>query len=180
VGEEFWRQLTGLLSVIEFELSVWCATELDAGTRELLELLKPDRTEIDPVELGASGKVQNYAAVWGKWKGREIEYYRHCAELVERLAWNDVVSICGPQLRLHAQWTQAAFRQIISRQLPDRLKMGNFRIEGAVQDKLRIVSYRPSDPLLMSRNLAGRYFAGWWISESLPDVKAPLPNKRSI
>jgi hypothetical protein len=174
-GQEFWRRMASLMSAIEVELSLWCAIELGAGSQELVQFMKDDE-KIEPIELKGPADANRYAALWGRWLGKEIEYYRQCAGLVEPLSWNDILRITGPRVRLLAQSAQEAYARLTSGKLPDRLRMGTFKVEGLLEGRLRVVSYRPFDPLMMSRRLAQAlpYFTGQPWEEAVQAVKTNL------
>jgi hypothetical protein len=176
VGQNFWRRMTDLLITIETELSVWCAAELHAGSPDLLPLPKRENHEIDASEFDGPSNVKRYAETWGQWAGKESEYYANCARLVEPLNWSQIVEICGPYVRMRSRFTQEAYRELVSDFLPERLRVGNFTIDGIVEGKLRVSSYRPFDPLLMSDRLARAlpYFAGQKWEEAVEAIRVEL------
>src|SRR5690606_27951837 len=76
-GQRFWQALEVLLTVIERELGHWCAvTILDHHTP-------------------ATGPRES---AWDHWLGREADYFRHAAALVEPLTWPEVQAIVGAAL----------------------------------------------------------------------------------
>jgi len=100
VGQRFWRTLHQLLSAVEGELSAWCGRELG----------------VDPA--------------FGDWSGREREFFRECARLVEALRWRDVERICGAEVRALTVLTREAFASLRSRAIPPRLRVGPFKVIG--------------------------------------------------
>src|SRR5206468_664396 len=102
VAHDFWRRLEHLLTSAEEELARWCAMELDIGDEALAALMGPRNASEE--RLAKSGDIDgavdeaHYAAQWGSWLGREREYYRSCAEIVDGLAWSDVVRVGGARV----------------------------------------------------------------------------------
>ncbi|MBI1881762.1 MAG: hypothetical protein HYR94_26595, partial [Chloroflexi bacterium] len=47
-------------------------------------------------------RLKTQREVWGRWHGREPEFFAACARLVESLRWAEVAAIAGPELRLRA------------------------------------------------------------------------------
>jgi hypothetical protein len=104
VGQRFWQALHRVLSAVEGELSAWCARRLG----------------ID------AGAVKGF----GDWSGREREFFRECARLVDELRWRDVEGICGTEVRASATRCRAAFDELRSRVIPGRLRLGPFKVIG--------------------------------------------------
>ena len=89
-----------LLSETERLLSHWCILQLDIGPHAM-ELLFPP-----PPSERISGHPEIF---WGKWQGREREFFIECAKLVASLNWQEVEHLCGSELQLIARLTQKAF-----------------------------------------------------------------------
>lgn len=64
-----------------------------------------------------------------------------CARLVSPLNWQEVLTLCGPEVRGRAQLTQKAYRAASSRDVPARLQLGAFSVIEASADFFRV--YRP-------------------------------------
>lgn len=124
-GQRFWQALEVLLTAVERELSHWCAcTILFDETPE------------------AAGDE----APWRAWAGREAEYYRRAAELVEALSWSDVQELAGaaiePQVRALLD-AHAALRDPI----PAHLELGTIRVSHSGPETSRVVTYLDTDAL---------------------------------
>jgi hypothetical protein len=126
-------------------------------------------------ELGGDIHWPHYRRLWGEWAGREAEFYRACARLVDPLTWEQVEQICGPCVRIFADLLRDAYAHLTSGAIPERLRVGTFRFVGVESLGYRAEVYSPYDPLLMPEQVVRllHYFAlksawseGWWISAS--------------
>ncbi len=144
VGRDFWEAAKFLLLAIEDDLSRWCAVKLEMDEKALALLLTPQvgagqrlaptlpaLTLEDMDDLVDSDKQRR---IWGNWHGREQQFYRACAELVASLNWSEVVAICGPEAQARARLAKKAYRQMTSAEIPERLRMGSFKIMEANPD----------------------------------------------
>lgn len=133
VGKEFWENAKQLLSLIEIDLASWCAVQLELDESALSFLLKPflmpgqlpTLTQLDVDEHVDSATQRR---VWANWYGRERDFYRACATLVASLTWREVLKVCGPDVQLRARLTQKTYLQLISNEIPTRLRSGPFTV----------------------------------------------------
>jgi hypothetical protein len=116
----------------------------------------------DVAELGGEINWGMYRKIWGDWAGREAEFYRACARLVNPLTWEQVEQISGPRVRILAQMLGDAYKHMESKALPERLRLGKIHFTGVETGGFRIVGYNGYDPLLMPEKLAMtlKYFDG--------------------
>jgi len=152
VGRGFWRDtLEHLLGIVERNLAAWCITRLDIGVEALTELFGAT-TEARPALLSAA-QLDNrpdparQRRVWGKWFGREQEFYVQCARLVEPLSWQSVIDICGSQARIQADLTRNAYQRLLSAEVPSALKVGSFQLVQITNGMSRVRTYSELDPL---------------------------------
>jgi hypothetical protein len=152
VGRAFWRDaLEHLLGIVERNLAAWCITKLDLGIDALNELygattdIRPPL--LTPAQLDNRPDLARQPRVWGKWFGREREFFIECARLVEPLSWNRVVEICGSQARIQANLTRHAYEQLVSDQIPRALKVGSVQLVRITNGISRVRSYSELDPL---------------------------------
>jgi len=147
VGAAFWAQLKQVLLLAEQSLSAWCAVQL--GVRQ------------DPM------------AEWGEWRGRESEFFRECARLVERLAWSDVVAVGGAELSAAAELTRAAFARLLSSVDPERPKTALVQIKPRGPGRVRLSTYSGTDPMDAPTELANLlpYFDGRPMDEVLSEIR---------
>src|SRR5271169_65518 len=161
-GFRFWRLTDKLLRAVESDLSIWCAAEMNTGSADLgnLDPQAPARPHVS--ELGGPLDVARYRELWGEWEGREKEFYRACAGLVEPLGWDEVLGICGPRVRVLAQLVRDAYEHLVSDAIPERLRLGSVGLASAAGGKYLVVSYSPYDPVMVPEQLVGvlRYFDG--------------------
>lgn len=175
-GKNFWMRILQLLLFIEKNVSLWCVTKLDIGTDALQTLLplfkstnnaKPTAKEID-------GKHDEklYRVKWGSWFGREAEFYKECALLVSDLKWSDIKNICGPELQIHIQLLQEAHQKLVSEELPQRLKVGSFRLSGMEQGAFAVGTYSNYDTMRLPQSVIGilAYFDGRPVEDVLDEI----------
>ena len=118
----FWKRAEELLTGLEKILARWCM-----------------------IQLGLNMDA------WGKWNGREAEFYRQCAHLAGSLRWQDVLSIAGPKMHVLSRQVQYSFCSMKWFPVPARLKVGTFRKVEAGPDGFRIWSYSRNDPIDLSK-----------------------------
>jgi hypothetical protein len=123
-------------------------------------------------ELGGEIDLAKYRELWGDWEGREIDFYRACAQLVNPLTWERVEQVCGPRVRILAGLLRDAYLHLTSEAIPERLQLCEFRISGVEGDGFRVVAYSPYDPLIMPERLARalHYFDGRFTEEALEAI----------
>jgi hypothetical protein len=158
VGTRFWRALESLLLTVERDLSLHCA--LDAALApEQLERLLPSRASsedahrLGPADVDGERDHPRHSALWGARAGHEDQYFAGCADLVAGLGWSDVLAIGGSELRVKAALARAAFDDLLTPSLPDRLRQGSYQVLQADTDLVRISTYTPYDPLVVPRAL---------------------------
>jgi hypothetical protein len=151
IGAAFWRNgIERLLHAVERDLARHCLLETGLATSAILAALPPDARE----ERRASSDAQYdgvdeelYATMWSTWRGRERAFFRLCSDVVAELAWDDVVAIAGPEVKLLARNTKELHRAVMAPDLPSRVKVGRFRVLGASAESVRIEAYSEYDPV---------------------------------
>lgn len=142
-GALYWRALHRLLQATERALAQHCLLELDPGSRALeLCLTAPQAEGLDGVH-----SPEARAALWGRWAGRERDFYRECARLVDGLSWEQVLALGGPELRALARLAREAHARLSQDELPQRLRVGSFQVAAVGPRTTRVVSYSPIDPI---------------------------------
>ena len=165
VGSRFWQTLNQLLSAVELSLSRWCLLELDIGP-EALSQTRPtpyhQTPKIDPLALDGTLDKVSQRQLWGKWAERETEFYCECASLVENVSWQDILTISGPDVKILARLVEDAHAKLMSKKIPERLKLGPVQIIGVNKERSRIVTHSSLDPLDLPNQLLDllRYFDG--------------------
>jgi hypothetical protein len=131
-GQRFWQALEVLLTTVERELSHWSACTI---------LFDETPQEDDGGE-----------APWSAWAGREAEYFRRAAELVEALSWTDVQAIAGPALEAAVHELLAA-HVALHDGIPARLEVGTIRVSHRGPESSRVVTYLDTDALEIQNGL---------------------------
>ncbi|HEY7123769.1 MAG TPA: hypothetical protein VH540_07425 [Ktedonobacterales bacterium] len=152
VGMRFWHTLKRLLGLVEDSLAQWCVLQLEVGSEalSLLFLPKPsldERPTLDGEQLERTVDLERYQALWGAWVGREYDFYRASAALVEALTWEEIGLLCGPEFSILLQLTQEAYHALVAETLPPRLQIRTLREIRLEQNACRLVTYRTTDPL---------------------------------
>jgi hypothetical protein len=159
-GFHFWKLADELLRRVEEDLAFWCMTQLQVGLSELGELADQSKPHVS--ELDGDIDWLKYRRLWGDWAGREIEFYRACAGLVESLTWQEVEAKCGPRVEILAGLVRDAYTHLESSVIPETLRMKDLHFASFEAGNYKVATYSPFDPLLMSERLAHvlRYFDG--------------------
>lgn len=178
VGSRFWRALQVLLAGVEHDLARWCLLEAGLDTDSLRSLFPPPEPStpsrtIDRFQLDGRADPEKYAAAWGAWAGRERELFDACGHLVERLGWQEVLAICGPGVRISARLVTDSFDALLSRDLPPRLRCGEFMAHSNPGGNALVVSYNGYDPLCLPTSLveALPYFDGRPVADALRAIE---------
>ncbi len=165
LGSRFWQTLNQLLSAVELCLSRWCVLKLEIGSEALSHIIpNPLRRtqQIDPLALDGTRDEFSQRKLWGRWAGGEGDFYRECAKLVAHLSWEDVLTISGPDVKILAGVVREAYAKLMSKQIPERLRVGPLQIIGMNDERSWIVAHSPLDPLDLPSQLLEllRYFDG--------------------
>ncbi len=137
-SQRFWQALEALLTLVERELSHWCACQL------LYHTTPP-----------GPGRSDDELPEWTAWIPHIDDYYRRAAALVDELTWPEVQAIAGPEFIPAAARLRAAYAPLQPR--PDRrpdlvqirrpLLPGLVRVSHRDPTSTRVVTYSDSDPL---------------------------------
>lgn len=159
VGQKFWLAMRDLLSAIERDLARWCLLELELGIealQNLVAILNDSNTakRLDANAIAGLRDAGEYKLLWGNWFGREQEFYRECARLVETLSWPRVISVCGSDVRLRAELVRNAYQELLSEKIPQEpLRPANLNIHFLDRHSYKVASYSALDPLAISKTL---------------------------
>jgi hypothetical protein len=152
VGRDFWRtSLERLLNVLERDIAQWCVLEMGLGGKALDELFGTD------AEAAANSLTREHLdnrcdpvrqrRIWGKWYGRERDFFIQCARLVDPLTWAQSLERCGPEARIYAEFTRRAYERLVSDEIPSALQVGSVQLVRMTGSVSRVRSYSPYDPL---------------------------------
>ena len=143
-SKDFWLILEQLLRSLERALSYHCLSnmEISPQSRELLFPPQSDEPETD-IE-----NDQEYKAVWGDWLGKELAFFRACAEDTQALSWEEMTSLAGEdfQIRLKEVLEAERFMNGFTDAIPDILVPGKFSATGS-SIGTRVISYSKLDPI---------------------------------
>ena len=120
-------------------------------------------------EVDGRPDPEGYRAVWGRYAGREHEFYEASARLIEGLAWNDVRRIGGAHVELIGTLVRHRYAELTSDAVPTRLRVGALTTQPAGPGQQRVTTYSPFDPLVIPVALgdALRCFDGQLVRSAL-------------
>jgi hypothetical protein len=148
-GKEFWKHLHQLLVAVEKALAAWCALELGLEPDALAQLYQPYAARVARPLTGrdVDGLPDAAAArrAWGRWLGREREFYVACARRVQALAWEDVLRIGGAQVAVYAHLARHAHARLLDDAVPERLVPDLVQISPRGRDRRLLVGYSGLD-----------------------------------
>lgn len=148
-GERLWRSVKMYLAVAERAVALHCALALDldgdalaahlhAGARvETLEAHDLDGT-LDPARA---------KAIWGRWYGRELDFFRACADVAARVGGPQLQALGGATLAAHAKALRATRTRADEGALPARTRLGVVRVHGLREGVATIEGYSVYDLL---------------------------------
>jgi len=178
-GQRLWREFVHpLLGYVEHDLSRWCLLKLEMDEEVLSSLLSPSLENsggsIQGEDLDGKVKPSEYRKSWGKWQGREGEFYRDCSQLVSALKWQEVLDICGPETKLLAALTRQVYERFIRPETPPRLQVGAFQLVRMGHETTRLSTYSVFDPLDLPNPVLKvlHYFDGRPTSEVVAEILA--------
>lgn len=146
----FWRALERALTAAERALERFCALELDVGARALEELGaprggRPPRESANAEEDSVDERA--YRARWGRWLGRELEFFEAAAQLVQPLSWADVERLGGTEIAVRKAVALHAYGALRAEHIPTRARAAPFHLAALGATCSRVVSYSPFDPI---------------------------------
>lgn len=155
VGYRFWTTLRHLLEAVERSLVAHCVLQLDPGAEAIERLVvSPDAgPRLSASDLDGMADAASQRSAWGRYAGREREFYEAAARLAEILTWRDVVRLGGAGVELTAALVTETYRELGSYAIPAALRVGALTIASAGADRVRLTTYRASDPLIIPRTL---------------------------
>ena len=151
--------------------------ELDVGT-QALQLLFPTLQQreanpsLDAHQLDGTVDPKRYQAIWGNWAEREQDFFTKSAALVNTLAWNDVRTICGPEIQILVRLTQEAYSHLVADDIPPLIQVRPFKTIRVGPDSSEVYSYSKLDPLRLPKALTDvlHYFDGSPTDQALQTI----------
>lgn len=127
-GRHFWRALAGFLGQLEFTVRTWALDQIDpSGSLSNASLTAEGRKQSKSIdESGLAGKLPPgaYERLWGPFVGREVELYRACAELVNKLDFGQVMELGGAISATGARTLVAMHKRLLDTDFPESLRRG--------------------------------------------------------
>lgn len=177
VGNDFWRMLKELLGYIESELVRWCVVELDLGNSAFRRLFAgPMYTDkSDPIrdgELDGKPDQQVFREIWGRWAGKEKQFYVQCGELVDALSWADALELSGTKGRVLGQLVTESYSNLLSDALPPRIRAASFELLRTGSDYSQVITHNACDPIEVPRAVLEvlHYFDGRPTDQAIQDI----------
>jgi hypothetical protein len=157
VGHRFWTALRHLLATVERSLASYCVLKLDPGPEALRCLLVRQGSDsnhaLSATDLDGTPDPARQRATWGRYAGREREFYEASARLVEAFTWSDVIRVGGAEVELAAGLTKETYGALSSDAIPWSLRVGPVEVVPLGPDRLRVTAYNGLDPLVIPRAL---------------------------
>jgi hypothetical protein len=159
VGRRFWQALERFLTTVEYQLARWCIGELDLDQEAVGYLVASDNRDgtiaFDGLKLDGAVDEAAYRAMWGRWCGREREFFRGAGDLVRGLTLPEVVAAAGAEAQLLAGLVVHRYHALTSDQLPDRLTLGRVSAAPAAGGRMHVLAHGSPEVL----DLPGELFA---------------------
>lgn len=152
VGARQWRALNQVLAAVERAVSLWCLQQLGVPPAQQQAALAAHDAEpvLDAPALDGEPDGQWLADAWGRWLGREADFYAECAACVEPLDGEAVLAIAGREAALLAEVAVTAARDCADTGLPEAVRTGRFAVRGSHRGLVWIQGYSEFDPLAVS------------------------------
>lgn len=148
-GERLWRSVKMYLSVAERAVAMHCALTLDLdGDALAAHLHAATRAEtLDAHDLDGTLDPARARAIWGRWYGRERDFFRACAEVASRVDGPQLQALGGVTLAAHAKALRATLTSANATTLPARTRLGVVRIHGLRDGVATVEGYSVYDLL---------------------------------
>ena len=151
VGGAFWKALHRLLMAVEGAVALHCATELHLGSEALAALVTSRRQEPTGPELDGAVDHARHRRHWGRWLGREREFFLQSAPIAQALSWEAALLLAGAEGTVLAQQARKAYARLTDvTPVLVPLRLGRFSVRGQSAEAVQLVTYRDYDPLLVT------------------------------
>lgn len=151
-GYKFWSALKEYLGFVEVSLAMLAARAVDVEVNEpripRLKLTRQDLEDRPPTD-------SDYASYWGKWVGREEEFYVACHERVKSMKKEDFVSSVdetqqGRRYLADAKRGQEALANLV---VPTSLVRNPKMVERHVGESVVVTTYSINDSFALEKDL---------------------------
>ncbi len=152
-GRRAWMAIRDLLGTVD-ALLAWHAVEALGISDERRDHLVPRPGLLRGYDLvdGHRGPPTpaDRKAVWGRWYGREIAFYKECAQLVEGFSWDRIRRIAGRTLEPPLAAVAKAIGALNIQQLPTAPVRGNITRHEHTAGTTLVSGYSTYDSLVLS------------------------------
>jgi hypothetical protein len=137
-GKLFWELLRRLLRLVEHRLVLHALRTLPLGADavDYLVAVDPSASGLDQAQMNHTLNPQLYRLAWGRYVGRERQFFVESAELVAKLAWPEVLALGGAEVALLARALRDSFAAQSAR--PERVRRSGARGQMVAADKVRM------------------------------------------
>jgi hypothetical protein len=150
VGHAFWRAVKRLVIDTETRLAEHLARAVAPDTREPVRLkgrLSREELEDRPPDDAS------YVAAWGKWVGREIDFYVECARRASAMSPSEGEALRGPQTGALLEEIKSLHAQVTQPRLAVRLALsGDMAVEPG-EGGVGVTTYSRYDSFFLSDGL---------------------------
>ncbi|SLM29141.1 conserved hypothetical protein [Desulfamplus magnetovallimortis] len=155
-GFQFWVAIRKYLSYVEQSLIQFAMYNLNCNPENIENLVSNEQP--GPLSLGDLDDLpldrNRYLSQWGKWAGREIEFYKKCYELVLKMTRPQFEEITGITQKINLAVVKSKYSDLFSTDLPRVLKKNSSMVEEKIEgDQYLIMGYSMIDPFLVPKKL---------------------------
>lgn len=122
IGNSFWKKTNKYLKMVENVLSNYALYELSENASEI------KTNSVQDIKFGTETEeglidIDSYNKLWGKWLGKEEEFYIQCYQLVASLDEQKFVELCGHKQVILAQGMQEVLNSFNKNIIPEHLML---------------------------------------------------------
>ncbi|MBX3192822.1 MAG: hypothetical protein KF819_37910 [Labilithrix sp.] len=152
IGWAFWDALKSYLAHVEKMLAHYAAMSVDSNVTE--PTVERFHLTLEDVEDRAP-KTADYAGYWGKWVGREEEFYVACHERVRALGRSEFEKHVDatPDGRRLLESLERLYGGAVSPAIPERLLANPKAKTVKAEADVVVTTYNPFDALALDRDL---------------------------
>jgi hypothetical protein len=181
VSKTFWARMHDLLQTAERAVRRACVLRLDPGPRALAALfpmLGAGGGGLRSEHVDQRSDPREHALLWGRWAGREREFYRECSAMVDAMAWPEVLALGGSELSTCVTLARHAHAALLSDAVPQRARQRGLRVIYGSTPSARVATYSEIDPLDVPKRLLDvlHYFDG----RSTDDALRAIDEERGL
>jgi hypothetical protein len=151
-GAVVWQATEWLVRVLERSMAFHCVSELDLGDAAATWLLEQfsyarERANVSAAEMEATEAEDDARRAWGRWFGRETEFYERCATIARAADAREALRLGGSEAKLALRAVEAALAAHEDRGVPERLAAQPFEVVEMGAKTTRVQAYSPYDPI---------------------------------